>query len=97
MRHRLDPRALEDFEAAVEYYLRLSPEAASMFVDEFEAAVAFVSQNPAAAALIDSDVRRWNFRRFPYALLYRLIDERVVILGVMHARRDPKVWKARTR
>lgn len=53
MRHRLDPRALEEFEAAVEYYLRLSSEAASRFVDEFEAAVAFVSQNPEAAARIE--------------------------------------------
>ncbi|HSN98519.1 MAG TPA: type II toxin-antitoxin system RelE/ParE family toxin [Candidatus Nanopelagicales bacterium] len=69
-RYRLDPRALQEFEEAVEYYLRLSPDTASRFVDEFEAAVAFVRRNPEAAARVEGDVKRWNFRRFPYALIH---------------------------
>ncbi|WP_437332047.1 hypothetical protein [Sorangium sp. So ce394] len=42
MRFRLHPRALQEFEEAVDYYLDLSPEVASRFVDAFEAAVSFV-------------------------------------------------------
>jgi toxin ParE1/3/4 len=95
MRHRLHPDALQEFEEAVEHYLALSPDTASRFVDEFEAAVAFVRRNPEAAARIEGNVKRWNFRRFPYALIYQVVDNRLVILAVMHGRRDPDYWKSR--
>ncbi|WP_437995710.1 type II toxin-antitoxin system RelE/ParE family toxin [Sorangium sp. So ce185] len=95
MRFRLHPRALQEFEEAVDYYLDLSPEVASRFVDAFEAAVSFVRRNPDAAARIEGDVRRWNLRKFPYALIYRISNEHVVVLAVMPARREPGYWKNR--
>ena len=64
-RFHFGPSALEEFEEAVEYYLALSPDAASRFVDAFETAVDFVRENPLATALVEGDVRRWNLRRFP--------------------------------
>ncbi|WP_437595993.1 type II toxin-antitoxin system RelE/ParE family toxin [Sorangium sp. So ce590] len=94
-RFRFHPRALQEFEEAVDHYLELSPEAASRFVDAFEAAVGFARRNPDAAARIEDDVRRWNLRKFPYALIYRLSSEHIVIIAVMHARREPGYWKSR--
>lgn len=95
MRLRFEPRALREFEEAVEHYLEISPEVASRFVDEFEAAVDFVRQNPTVLARVDGDVRRRNLRRFPYALIYRPTDDSVILIAVMHARREPAYWKTR--
>ena len=94
-RYHLLPRALQEFEEAVEHYLELSSEAASRFVDEFEAAVSFICDNPKAPQRFEGDLRRWNLQRFPYALIYRIIDARVVIVAVMHMRREPGYWKTR--
>jgi len=31
----------------------------------------------------------------PFGLFYRLIDEQVVVVACMHAKRDPRSWRAR--
>lgn len=94
-RFRFGPRALEELEEAVDYYLERSSDAAAGFVDAFEAAVHFVRESPQAAACVTGDVRRWNLRRFPYALIYRMVDDVIVIIAVMHGRREPDYWKDR--
>ncbi len=99
MKYRFDPRALAEFEEAVDYYLRQSPDAASWFVDEFEAAVSFVLENPRTPlrveGRVDGEIRRWNLRRFPYAMFYRPNADGITIISMMHARRDPDFWKTR--
>jgi hypothetical protein len=32
---------------------------------------------------------------FPYCLYFALVDDRIVVVGVLHARRDPAVWRSR--
>jgi hypothetical protein len=34
---------------------------------------------------------------FPYAVYFRSQDDNVVVLAVLHLRRNPKVWRARMR
>lgn len=94
-RFRLRPEALAEFEEAVDHYLELSPEVASRFVDAFEAAVDFARENPQAVVRVRGHVRRWNLSRFPYALIFRRVDDVLEIIAVMHARREPEYWKYR--
>jgi plasmid stabilization system protein ParE len=46
---------------------------------------------------VRGDVRRWNLRHFPYALIFRRVDDVIEIIAVMHARREPEYWKSRLR
>jgi len=39
-------------------------------------------------------VRRALVRRFPYEVFFVEDDERVVVLSVFHAKRNPKSWQA---
>lgn len=94
-RFRLRPEALAEFEEAVDYYLELSPEVASRFVDAFEAAVDFARENPQAVVRVRGAVRRWNLSRFPYALIFQRVDDVIEVVAVMHARREPEYWKDR--
>jgi toxin ParE1/3/4 len=50
---------------------------------------------PELHAEIYKGVRRTFINQFPYAIFYRVEESRVVVVGVMHARRDPKRWKSR--
>ena len=95
--YRFRPEALAEFEEAVSYYLEVSPDVSSRFVDAFEAAVDFARENPQAGVQVRGDVRRWNFRLFPYALMFRSVEDVIEIIAVMHARRDPEHWKSRLR
>lgn len=42
------------------------------------------------------DVRSRRLRHFPYLIYYRLLSERIEVLGVLHGSRDPSTWKDRT-
>ncbi|MFQ5904023.1 MAG: type II toxin-antitoxin system RelE/ParE family toxin [Candidatus Binatia bacterium] len=52
----------------------------------------------AVTALMESIVAnpdRALFRRFPYGLFYRIIDDQIVVVACMHARRNPRTWQSR--
>jgi hypothetical protein len=42
-------------------------------------------------------VHRALLHTFPYAVYFQTSDEIVVVLAVLHLRRDPKVWRGRAR
>jgi plasmid stabilization system protein ParE len=52
--------------------------------------------HPAKYPVIHRDTRRALLRRFPYAILYRVYGEVVVVVACMHGRRDPRRWASRT-
>lgn len=68
--------------------------------DEFllsvEAALSEIERNPFLYQIKYIDVRIALLRRFPYKVIYVIEETRIGILGVLHDRRDPSVWMART-
>ena len=50
---------------------------------------------PELHAEIYRGVRRSFLRQFPYAVFYRVEENRVVVIAVMHTRRDPRRWQSR--
>lgn len=42
-----------------------------------------------------SGVRYILFHRFPYALIYMVLDSRVIVIAVAHTRREPGYWLSR--
>lgn len=42
-----------------------------------------------------SGVRRYVMRRFPFLVVYRVLDEKVQVIAVAHGRRRPEYWKPR--
>lgn len=43
--------------------------------------------------VVRGDVRRVVVRRFSYAVFYRMRGERVVVIAVVHHRRNPQAWQ----
>ena len=68
--------------------------------EEFLAAVdakfAHIAAYPASYPFIYRGTRRAHLRRFPYAVLYRVYGETIVVVACLHGRRDPKRWQERT-
>ena len=44
---------------------------------------------------IEEDVRRCLTRVFPYAVLYTIEADFILIVAVMHCSREPGYWKSR--
>jgi len=59
---------------------------------EVQKAVDQVLEYPDSAPVILGGVRGKVILRFPYSLMYRVVDDVVIILAVAHHRQRPEFW-----
>jgi plasmid stabilization system protein ParE len=67
------------------------------FLNELDRAVRLVRAYPLASTEIEPGVRRCIFAHFPYALLYGIDGDTVVVVAVSHSHRRPDYWIYRER
>lgn len=48
---------------------------------------------PASCHEVAPEIRRCLIRRFPYALIYRIAGDELLILAMMHQHRKPRYWQ----
>ena len=65
------------------------------FVAEVQTLAARLLEFPELGTIVIRDVRRARVRRFPYDLVYRIHQDLLIIIAVMHQRREPGYWKNR--
>jgi len=58
-------------------------------------AVAHIADAPGTYRVIEGDIRRCLTRAFPYAVLYSIELDHILVLAVMHSRRKPGYWRNR--
>ena len=95
MRYEFHPEALEEYREAAHWYGNREPQLAIRFIAEIEDTIRQVADAPERCRLIEEDVRRCLTHVFPYAKLYTIEPEFVLIVAVMHCGREPGYWKAR--
>jgi plasmid stabilization system protein ParE len=66
------------------------------FLDEVLAACNIIADNPQMYPVLHRGTRRAVIHKFPFGIHYRVENDLVTIIGVMHASRDPNQWKKRT-
>ena len=67
----------------------------AIFAAAVETTVAAILQNPLAYPRVKGDTRPALVRQFPYAVYFRPIDDEVIVLAVVHGRRNPRHWRSR--
>lgn len=77
---------------AARYYELQAPGLGDDFLDKIDSAVEDISANPEAWPVIRNNTRRRLVYRFPYALLYRIDPDEIVIQATMHLHRHPLYW-----
>ena len=84
------PLTTSDLNSAVSYYHRQRPGLGDELRVEAYAAIERVRSNPFQFPVVDRDIRRGFVHRFPYAVLFRVInDETVRVIVIRHHRRHP--------
>ncbi|MGZ9151241.1 MAG: type II toxin-antitoxin system RelE/ParE family toxin [Nitrospira sp.] len=87
--------AEEEMIAAAQYYQQQSAGLGSEFLSEVERTVAAILAYPEAAPSVKKDIRRRLLKRFPFGILYSVAADEVVIVAIMHLRRQPGYWEDR--
>lgn len=91
------PDARVDAIEAYDWYAERSPMAADAFQAELERAGEAICRSPLIWGNYLFGTRRYLLKRFPYLVVYRVVDLRIEIIAVAHGRRRPGFWTHRLR
>ena len=87
--------AQDEFDHAFDWYEAQQPGLGADFADRVQETLDQIAINPHTHESVLEDVRRAVVRRFPYCVYYRVERARVLVLAIMHAKRNPTRWKKR--
>ncbi len=89
------PAAVEEAQAARQWYATRSQSAANSFLAELDRGIEAVALAPERWPLFVHGTRRYLFQRFPFQLVYRVVNDSVQVVALAHGRRRPGYWKLR--
>jgi plasmid stabilization system protein ParE len=90
--HALAERELNQ---AAQFYESECPGLGAAFLDDVQRCTSLILDHLSAGQVLSGNVRRRLVRRFPYAVLYRILPDTVRILAIMNLRRRPDYWTGR--
>jgi plasmid stabilization system protein ParE len=91
----LRPAARDDLEEAAGWYEAQRWGLGSDFLGRVDAAMESIMREPSLALEVGNGVRRALIRRFPYGIFFLQEEGMIVVLAVLHHRRDQRVWRQR--
>jgi toxin ParE1/3/4 len=87
--------AAAEYDAAFDWYLERSPDAARRFDVEMGRALEQIVQAPRRWAIGIHSTRRFLLKQFPFIVIYREQPSGIQIVAVAHTSRKPGYWRTR--
>ena len=89
------PVAALELEDAVAYYNQQSEGLGYQFAVEVQRTLDRIAEFPNAWPALSQRSRRCRLHRFPYGIIYRVVDGTLLVIAVMHLHRHPDAWRDR--
>jgi plasmid stabilization system protein ParE len=97
MRIEYHPAIEKELAEVRDYYNEQSPNLGADFINEFERQVLRIAAMPSRWMIVRGDTRRAVMKRFPYAILFRVVNDTIIrVTVVKHERRHPSFGMDRT-
>lgn len=87
---RLGVRAQQQVRAATRWYRRQDPRLSARFVAAVRGALPGLREAPLRWAEFEPGYRRARVRGFPFAVIYTVVGDEVLVIAVLHDRRGPE-------
>lgn len=85
----------DEIQTAYRWYESHRADLGRDFMDELDRVLRQIAESPERYGFSESDIREGAMSRFPHAVFYRVLDDRIRVLAVFHTSRDPSVWRSR--
>ena len=95
MKYSFHPAAKLELNEAVNYYEECKSGLGIEFAKEVYSTIYRIIQYPQAWFRLSKNTRRCLTNRFPYGVIYQILDNKIYIIAVMHLNRKPDYWKKR--
>ena len=93
---KIHAEAEAEISVARDWYAARSLGAAAGFLDEVERALELIAAEPFIRSLDVFKTRSHLLHRYPYIIIYDVVEPNVQVLAVAHTSRRPDYWKNRT-
>ncbi len=84
------PIARDDIQDAKDWYEEQRVGLGSEFELCLEVFIESLKKNPARYPSVLDSIRKGNIKRFPYSVAYVVDEQKVIVLTVMHVKRNPQ-------
>ena len=84
-----------EYRDAAAFYEACRPGLGAAFTIEIESVIQRILEAPDRWRIVGQDVRRCLAHVFPYAVVYSVEEDYVLIIGVAHGSRAPGYWRSR--
>ena len=95
LRARFHEQARLEFLEAVAYYEAIQVGLGERFLQSVKSAVHLAASLPFAGAAHTLGTRRIFLKKFPFAVVYRVDPDEILIFAVAHFKRKPGYWQKR--
>lgn len=93
MRYSFHPSAQVELDEAVDYYEECRLGLGLEFSREVYSAIYRIMHFPEAWSPLSKNTRRCLTNRFPYGIIYQVLNDEIVIIAVMQLNRRPGYWR----
>lgn len=93
----IQPEAEEDLEETFLWYEDKRKGLGHDYLLQVEAAMRYIERNPEIHPKEYRGARKHVIKRFPYKVIYIIEESKVVVIGVLHGKRNPRVMRERMR
>jgi plasmid stabilization system protein ParE len=97
MNLEMHPEARLEFRESIEYYEDCREGLGIEFSREVYASINRVAGAPLLWSRLTDNSRRFLTKRFPYSVIYQVLNGDILIVAVAHQSRKPGYWKKRLR
>ena len=95
MRVEFHSDAKIELSESAEWYAERSSSAARSFLVAIDVAIASIVDAPNRFVSIDDRHQSCSVIKFPFQIVFRVSDDRILIVAVAHAKRRPGYWRGR--
>ena len=95
MKYSFHPSAKIELNKAIDYYEEFQSGLGLEFAKECYLTIHRIIKYPEAWSPLSKNTRRCLTNRFPYGIIYQILENEIFIIAVMHLSKKPSYWKER--
>ncbi|MCR4316140.1 MAG: type II toxin-antitoxin system RelE/ParE family toxin [Planctomycetes bacterium] len=89
------PKAKAELNDAIDYYEQIEEWLGFRFFSEIEEALSRIEDFPNSYPFVEEAARKCNVRRFPYAIIFSVLEDDLYVHAIAHQNMRPGYWKDR--
>ena len=89
------PPAKNDLQEIINYYDSINPKLADVFLHQLDKAVYHIQEYPLSCQKKFRNIRVVFLKRFNYGVYFKIDQQNIAIIAILHSSRNPKTWRVR--